>query len=365
MLYTSESSLVNIGFWKFGLLILGFTQLLLPIGIDLNWAFPPALFLLLGFEFEQGFADISFRHMFQFKRTTFFKWFVIPYVLFLLLSLLLCKLWDIPSGDGFWLLFLCQNFILGYNNQTINFPEFANHTWLIAVSFQLFLIFKVSSSLTKNNYRKALLVSLIIFSSFFKVASIVQGMNELQLYYNPLSHVDSFGCGCLVAIYYRSNYIKQMVYYLSKAALIYMSFLITMVYSLEIEFNQLLDIRPGTFLWLLAHQSGISVSTLFISLIFFKKIHRKFVLPYRTIIAFAVPYTFVLYLYFPSAKSLIYHALSLGSFTSNQSLSTRVLILLSGVLTLASCLMVHFACRALLHRSQSKYFEHNVKSIIE
>lgn len=174
-------------------------------------------------------------------------------------------------SDVYWYLFYLQNFPLGAQQWSLNFPEALNHTWSLAIEEQFYLFAPLIVKFLPTRKAMFAFLGLCAASVFFKIGLFInQGATVLN-YTHTFSNLDIISAGCWLACRYHLGEQKLLSGLLVKLTVGYLIFYAALALSMD-QFLwpwQYPDL--GSIYWLLFHVLLLLAVPLLLHLILIKR----------------------------------------------------------------------------------------------
>ncbi|MBE9199401.1 MULTISPECIES: acyltransferase [unclassified Nodularia (in: cyanobacteria)] len=180
-------------------------------GFSLGWSGVYLFFVLSGFLITTILIDSkdkpNYFSRFYIRRSIR----ILPiYYITLLLALIVALIQRQSIRDFPLYLIHLQNNILGWNQWSVNFPAFMNHTWTLAVDTQFYLVYPLLIFYLKEKYLLICSVVVIISSFLFRIFFfIVFPDNPNLLFAMSPTAIDSLTIGAILAIVTKKKNILQ------------------------------------------------------------------------------------------------------------------------------------------------------------
>lgn len=175
------------------------------------------------------------------------------YYLIILIGIIYGLVLKTNINDWYWFAFYLQNFPLGSQQWSLNFPEAFNHTWSLAIEEQFYLFAPLIIRLLPTRKAMYVFLSLCAASIFFKVGLFISQGSTILNYTHTFSNLDIISAGCWLACRYHLGEQKQLTSLLSKVSVGYLIFYAFVALGMDQFLMPWQYPDLGSIYWLLFH----------------------------------------------------------------------------------------------------------------
>lgn len=194
-----------------------------------------------------------------------------PYYLIIILGVLYGILVQTNISDWYWYVFYLQNFPLGLQQWSLNFPEAFNHTWSLAIEEQFYLFAPLIVRLLTTRMAMKVFLGLCMASVLFKIGLFIKQGETILNYTHTCSNLDIISLGCWLACRYHLGEQKSLTALLGKVALGYTFFYCLLAISMDKFLFPWQYPQLGSIYWLLFHGLLLVFVPLILQLILSKR----------------------------------------------------------------------------------------------